>query len=346
MAPQDDYIGELTSLGCEVIELDISRYSVNPLSALLTLLKFSFIVSRAQADFLLTFTPKVNIFGGLCKLFLGGGVKHVPNVSGLGKCVDKSSANINPLLHVLYKVSFFRSDWIVFQNEPDRQLFIANNLVKVDKTSRVIGSGVDLKRFEPGNNDFSSPLKFLIACRLIEEKGVRLFVEAAKAIRNRPDVEASFTIIGIIEKSNVSAIKKSELEEWCKDGFIEYAGPTDSIENELHKYDCIVLPTYYSEGVPKVLMEAAACGVPVITTNTDGCFDTVEDGKNGFFVEPQSGSSLLDAMLKYSKLSVEQKREMAKFARRLAVSKFDEAQVLSEYDSIMECLCGPEYSTP
>lgn len=346
VAPRDEYIGELTSLGCEVIEMSINRYSVNPLSALLTLFKFAVVASKVQPDYLLTFTPKVNVFGGLYKLFLGGDVKHIPNVSGLGKCVDKSCANINPLLHALYKVSFYKSDWIVFQNEPDRRLFIAKNLVKADQSSRVIGSGVDLNRFMPGNNGFNSSLKFLIACRLIEEKGVRLFVEAAKAFRKHSKVEASFTIIGIIETSNVSAIKKSELNEWCKDGLIEYAGPTDSIENELHKYDCVVLPTYYSEGVPKVLMEAAACGVPVITTNTDGCLDTVEECKNGFLVEPQSVNSLLDAMLEYSKLSVDQRVEMSMFARRLAVRKFDEAQVFSEYDSIMEGLCEPEYSTP
>jgi len=346
VAPRDEYIGELTSLGCEVIEMGISRYSVNPLAALLTLFKFSVVVNKVQPDFLLTFTPKVNVFGGLYKLFLGSDVKHIPNVSGLGKCVDKSRTNINPLLHALYKLSFFRSDWIVFQNEPDRRLFIAKNLVKTDKTSRVIGSGVDLKRFVPGNSVFNGSLKFLIACRLIEEKGVRLFVEAAKAFQNHPETEASFTIIGIIEESNASAIKESDLNEWCKYGVIEYAGPTDSIENELPKYDCVVLPTYYSEGVPKVLMEAAACGVPVITTNTDGCLDTVEEHKNGFLVEPQSVSSLVDAMLKYSKLPVDQRVEMSKFARRLAVGKFDEEQVFSEYDSIMEGLCAPEYSTP
>ncbi|ELP5097581.1 glycosyltransferase, partial [Escherichia coli] len=177
------------------------------------------------------------------------------------------------------------ADYIFFQNEEDKELFLKLGIVSEHKCERLPGSGVDLMRFEYSPIEDTQTVRFLLVARLIAEKGIYIYVDAARAIKKLfPDTE--FYLLGPLDTSSSSGIKKYELEQWQNEKIITYLGFTDSVELELIKAHCVVLPSYYREGVPKSLLEAAAIGRPIITTNNIGCREVVDHGINGFLCEP------------------------------------------------------------
>ena len=197
------------------------------------------------------------------------------------------------------------------------------------------GSGVDLSKFRP---NFKSPnfdsnktnYKYLFFGRLLWDKGVGEFFEAAKYFR-RNGIAADFLILGFIDVDNPSALKKEDLLVVVDQGFVTYLGCSDDVRKHLAGVDCVVFPSYYREGVPKSLLESAAMGLPIITTDSVGCREVVEDGVNGFLCSPKSTRSLIEKILAFQKLPAGEKVVMGRKSRERAVNRFDERIVIKKY---------------
>lgn len=332
ISPDSDYKLELESLGCRFVPVRMQRKGKNPLYDLRTIYDFYSIFKREKIDLTLNFTPKNNIYATLAARILK--VKVINNIAGLGAIFIKNTL-FSKLVSFLYKYSQRNADFVFFQNEEDQNLFLKKGIVSAEKCDRLPGSGVDLTRFTYSKLEEKKEIRFLLVSRLIAEKGVYLYAEAASILRKKY-LHLEFCILGPLDTNSSSAVKQREIESWENQGAIHYLGFTDSVESELLKSDCIVLPSYYREGVPKSLLEAAAIGRSIVTTRNVGCKEVVDDGFNGFLCEPKSLSSLVDALEKFINLSAEEKTEMGRNSRSKVEKDFDEELVISKYDNIIK----------
>ena len=219
------------------------------------------------------------------------GIPAINNISGLGAVFVRRGL-LRQLVERLYRFALRRSVTVFFQNRDDLQLFVDRRIVTPAQAKLLPGSGVDLAHFTPAPLPAEGAVTFLLAARLLWDKGVGEFVEAARRLR-RDFPDARFRILGNVERKSAAAVPLSKLQEWSGEGVIDYLGSADDVRPALAAADCIVLPSYYREGVPRVLLEAAAMGIPVITTDMPGCREAVEDGATGLLCEPRSVNSLV-----------------------------------------------------
>ncbi|WP_150909719.1 glycosyltransferase family 4 protein [Marinobacter halotolerans] len=309
----------------ETFKLDGSGTDI--FSELRSLLSIHTILKDICPDLVFSFNPKTNLYGLLACILLR--IRCIPNVSGTG-----SASQIRGWKGFLYRVTvdlaYKRARSIFFQNEVDLDLFEKRGLL--DKVPHLLlpGSGVNLSLFRPSNNYESTPFRFLLACRLIREKGVLEYLSAAEQVISKTDSPVEFWLAGVPDRSDRS-IKDSEIKEYVDKRVVRFLGQINDMPVTISEVDCVVLPTYYPEGVPRFLLEGAAAGKVLITTDRPGCRTTVLEGKNGFFVLPRSVTSLVHVMEKVLALSDVEVQRMGHQSRQLAVEKFDERLVIEAY---------------
>ncbi len=328
IAPDDVYTDKLKSLGVHKHHLFLYSNSLNPFQDLLTILHLLFLYFCIKPDAIYNFTPKINIYSALVS-YCFPSLKVFNNIAGLGTAFIEDGLK-KKILHNLYKLSQKRANIVFFQNEEDMLHFVNSNLVRIENSRRILGSGVNLDDFVATRISKEKTTKFILVARMIEQKGVRLYAEAARLIREK-DPTAEFALLGPILDSNPSAINRDEIYKWVESGYLNYLGHSDNVASVLANYDCVVLPSFYREGVPKSLLEAAACGKIVVTTNNIGCKDAIVDGVTGFLCEPKSLESLTNALEKVLKMSPDDFIKMKISARHLAQEKFDENIIIDEY---------------
>ncbi|MFQ1903942.1 glycosyltransferase family 4 protein [Aeromonas veronii] len=330
ISPDSEYKEKLESMGCKCVSIRMQRRGKNPIHDLQTLIDFYSVFKKEGINLTLNFTPKNNIYATLAAKILG--VKVINNIAGLGVSFLQNGY-FTKILLMLYKLSQNYADFVFFQNEEDRKLFIEFGISSENKSFKLPGSGVDLARFEYSPLSQKETIKFLLVARLIAEKGVYIYVEAAKELKRLYPNNVEFYLLGPLEENSESAVTNDEINRWEEEGVIKYLGFTDLVEVELRKADCIVLPSYYREGVPKSLLEAAAIGRPIITTNNVGCKETVDDGYNGFLCKPKSVKSLIDGLKKFIDLPYCEKLNMGSNSRKKIQRDFDEKIVINKYMS-------------
>ena len=218
------------------------------------------------------------------------------------------------------------------------QTFKEQRLIREDQIELLHGEGIDTAHFSvaplPSSTDSCT---FLLVGRILKDKGVAEYVEAARMIRKQyPD--SRFLLLGALWEDNPAAISKNQLDEWCREGDIEYLGTTDDVRGPLQKADCVVLPSY-REGIPFTLMEGASTGRPLIATDIPGCRDVVIDGKTGFLCEVRNPQSLADAMIKMIKLSPQQRSAMGKAGRAYMEQEFDIKHIIQQYEKVIDEMC-------
>jgi glycosyltransferase involved in cell wall biosynthesis len=309
------------------VPLTLDNAGTNPLRELGTLWRIRDAMARIRPSVVLTFTPKINIYLSLVARTLG--VPVIANISGLGRAFV-SGGWIEKVSRALYGVALRWPSTVFFQNEEDRAIFIEAGLVDAARTHRLPGSGVDVDRFSPRPKPQAGPFQFLLVARLLWDKGVGEFVEAARIVKARhPDVE--FALAGFLDVDNPSAVPRSAVEEWEREGVIRFLGSFDDMVPVYAQADCVVLPSYYREGVPRSLLEAASMGKPVITTDSVGCRDTVEDGVTGWLVRPRDAEDLAARMMAMIDMPPTAAQWMSKGARERAMTEFDERLVIARY---------------
>jgi glycosyltransferase involved in cell wall biosynthesis len=207
-------------------------------------------------------------------------------------------------------------------------------LVKASKCDILPGSGVDTKRFRPTLKEENGKIRFLHISRMIWEKGIGEYVEAARRIKAKyPNVE--FCLLGFLDVDNPGAISREQMDEWVEEGVINYLGVSDNVDEVISTADCIVLPSYYREGTPKTLLESASSGKPIITTDNVGCRDVVDHGVNGYLCEPRSSEDLAKKIEMFLALSEKEKRIMGANSRKKIKNEFDEKIVIGKYLDVL-----------
>ncbi|MBG3081396.1 glycosyltransferase family 4 protein [Proteus mirabilis] len=336
ISPFDEYSEKLVNLGTNHININIDSASKNPLVDLYTLISFYKIFNKFKFDAILNFTPKNNIYGTLAAKL--NRIKTINNIAGLGTLFISNNIS-SRLARNLYRYSQKYANKIFFQNNDDLTLFLEKNYVKKSQIDRLPGSGVDLSRFTLSLSENKSQLRFLLIARMLYEKGITFYVDAARILKEKYGDRVEFCLLGFVGVNNPSAITQEQMNNWISEGFINYLGTSDFVEYEIAQADCIVLPSFYREGVPKTLLEAGAMGKPIITTDNVGCRETVNHGFNGYLCQPKSVSSLVHSLDLFINLPYEDKLEMGKNSRKKIESEFDEQIVIKKYlDALKEIL--------
>jgi glycosyltransferase involved in cell wall biosynthesis len=348
-APPDDYSERLKELGCRYTPLPMSNKGTNPVSDLWLLMRFWWLFRREKPHAYLGYTVKPNIYGSIAAHSLG--IPVISNIAGLGAVFIKDNL-LTQIVKRLYKLALSKSNTVFFQNEDDRVMFIDAGLVPAAITDRLPGSGVDLAKFaylvpsekvgldrvdEHAKSDIlgiqpvhvEHKVSFILIARMLFDKGIGEYVEAARLIKARyPLVE--FNLLGFLDVQNPAAISRSQMNEWVSEGVVNYLGTTDDVQPYINSTDCVVLPSY-REGVPRSLLEAAAIGRPIITTNAVGCKEVVDDGVNGYLCQPRDAADLAKKIEKMLLLSREQRTEMGLRGRVKVEREFDERVVIGKY---------------
>lgn len=321
----------MQALDVQRIPIRIDRSGANPWADFKLVAEYRRLLKRLRPAAYLGYTIKPNVYGSFAAASLG--IPALPNVSGLGTAFIRGG----PLQHIvvqLYRIGFARAPVVFFQNEEDQELFIGRRIVRRPQTKVLPGSGVDLERFAPAPL-VDGPPTFLLVGRLLRDKGVTEFVEAARLVRASLP-ETRFQLLGPIDEGNRTAISRNELESWLAEGLVEYLGTTDDVRPFIAASTAVVLPSY-REGLPRSLLEAAAMGRPLIATDAPGCRDVVDDGVNGYLCAVADGASLANAMGRFENLPYEQRLAMGESARRKVQERFSEELVVATY---LEVLAG------
>lgn len=342
IAPRDAYSEKLTKIGCGYVEIKMDQGGMNPFKDFITLFSIFMVINNQRFDVILNFTPKNNIYFSLiARLF---SIPVVNNISGLGEAFVNGGIK-RAFCRLLYKVSQRSAATIFFQNEEDRSMFIKDIVPGYSRSQRVPGSGVDLARFALTNAPDDGVVRFILVARMLYSKGIEQYVDCARMLKKIYGDGCQFGLLGFLDVNNPSAITAQKMAAWSAEGIIEYLGVSDNVELELAKSDCVVLPSYYREGVPKSLLEAGAMGKPIVTTDNVGCRETVDHGINGFICQRQDTESLLLALDKMINLSHAERCEMGKRSRIKMEQEFDEGSVIKSYVSALENIFNPEIST-
>lgn len=336
VSPLDIYSDKLIALGAEYIPINIDQGGTNPIMDVKTFFQFLFIYRKYRPDVVLNFTPKNNIYGTLAAEMTGA--KSVNNIAGLGM-VFINEGMTSKISRFLYKISQPKASKIFFQNEEDKALFKKHNLAPERLSDRLPGSGADLSRFKVTPAPDDSVVRFLLIARMLYDKGVGQYVEAARILKARYGDNVEFRLLGFLDVNNPSAVSRQDMDFWTREGIVKYLGVSDTVEDEIAKIDCIVLPSFYREGVPKSLLEAGAMGKPIVTTDNVGCRETVDHGVNGYLCKPRCAVSLAKKLEFIIKKSHLERLSMGLKSREKIEREFDERIVIEKYlDAVKFCL--------
>lgn len=335
IAPPDQYATKLIKLGCKHQPIALFPDGTNPIQELVSLLKLRALLKKLKPAIYLTFNPKLNIYGGIASRTLK--INHIANISGLGSLNNKNII-IKIIYFFLYRLSLSSSKHIFFQNNHDKKIFCNFKIVNPSRASRLMGSGVDLQKFSYQMMPPTPPTKFVFVGRLIEQKGVRAYVKAAQRLMDKYPKRAEYSIIGILEPTHSKrAITVNELNDWENKHNIRYRGASDDVASDVAINHVIVIPTSYSEGVPRVALEGASVGRLVIISDLPGCRETVEEGVTGFLCNPKKIDSIFDAMETALNLEEAAKIKMGAAARSRMEALFNEEHNIEAYLSQIKC---------
>ncbi len=306
LAPPDAAVEKLTALGCAFVPLAMDQKGLNPLRDLALLWRMRRHFRTLRPDIILSFTIKNNLYGALAARSLN--ISFLPNVTGLGTAF-LSTGLLRRVAETLYRLAFAKQPTVFFQNRDDRDLFVERRLVRPEQAQLLPGSGIDLTRFAAAPYpEGEQETHFLMISRLLRDKGVIEYVEAARMLREEfPD--AKFQLLGAAGYDNRTAIDAATAARWHDEGVVDYLGTADDVRPLIAAAHCVVLPSY-REGAPRTLIEAAACARPLIATDVPGCRAVVDHNVNGLLCRARDADDLANAMRQFLSLPLEKRIAM------------------------------------
>ena len=319
LSPPGKFSHRLTAGGFAWQPIDLSPKGLHPLEELRTLVQLVALYRREKPDLVHHFTIKCVLYGSAAALWA-----HVPRVvnsiTGLGYVFvsRKLAARVLRFGVMLLYRALLRRTMVIFQNPDDRRFFIDKKMVIPRDTRVILGSGVDTTFFTPLPEPAGEPLVVLPA-RLLWDKGVGEFVAAAQILK-QAGVAARFVLVGASGSDNPAAITSEQVAEWAQAGWVEYWGFSDDIRSVLARSHVVCLPSY-REGLPRILVEAAACGRAMVAADVPGCREVVRDGENGLLVPPRDPSALAAAIQSLIE-DPNRRQRMAERSRQIAVERF------------------------
>jgi glycosyltransferase involved in cell wall biosynthesis len=344
LAPRDAHSDRLAALGVDYHPIEMDKQGVSPARDLLLLRRYHHILGRIRPAVYLGYTAKPNIYGSLAAQTRG--IPVINNVAGLGTAFIRDTW-LTGVVKMLYRIAFRRSRIVFFQNQEDLDQFVRDGIVGAGRARLLPGSGIDCARFAPVAEPAGKavrPFAFLLIGRLLWDKGVGEYVEAARLVREiLPD--ARFRLLGPLDVANRTAVGRSDVEAWAAEGLIDYLGETDDVRPHIADADCIVLPSY-REGLPRTLLEGAAMGKPLIATDVPGCRAVVEHGGNGLLCAARDARALARAMLEMARMAPEERARLGQAGRHMVETRFAEEEVARLYlEAIAEVLDGASRKT-
>lgn len=323
--PQDGYCGKIRELGCRVYETAFERRGTNPLKDLGLVRKYWSLLHREQPDAVLTYTIKPNIYGGLvCRV---SGIPYICNITGLGTALERRGL-LSRILLMLYRFSTGKAKCVFFQNEYNKSVMNGHGIA-CGSARMLPGSGVNLTEHScaayPAEND---GIIFLAVMRIMRDKGIEEYLDMLQRIRKKHD-NVHFWLAGDYEEES-RAQYEPLIQSLVERGMLRYFGHIDNVGEVMAQSHVIVHPSYH-EGLSNVLLEAAACGRPVLASRISGCVETFCEGESGFGFDSRSADALVRAMEKMLALSYEERARMGSAARAWVEKHFDRKIVLKAY---------------
>jgi glycosyltransferase involved in cell wall biosynthesis len=324
----DDQAAQWVRQLCTYVPLVMDKQGMRPDRDLMLMWRYWRLMRQVKPDVYLGYTVKPNVYGSLAAHALG--IAVINNIAGLGAVFIQDGWLVK-LVRRLYRFALRRSATVFFQNDDDRSLFVEHGMVMPEVAHLLPGSGIDLQKFDmrPASRRSGSAMRFLLVARMLWDKGVGEYVEAARVLRKTfPDLE--FALLGFVDVENPAAISRMQVEAWVSEGVVTYLGVTDDVRPHMADADCVVLPSY-REGTPRTLLEASALGRPIVTTDAVGCREVIDHGVNGFSCGVRDAASLAAAMRQMVELSPDERAAMGLRGREKMEREFDEAFVVESY---------------
>ncbi|WP_323073098.1 glycosyltransferase family 4 protein [Mycetohabitans endofungorum] len=327
MAPVDDTLPRARELNVRVIPLELSAKGTNPLHDLGLVRTLVTRYRALKPDLVFHYTIKPNIYGSIAAKLAG--VPCIAVTTGLGYAFVNTNLVVR-VAKVLYRFAFRFPREVWFLNGDDRQDFIVQRLVDPVKTQVLPGEGIDLAHFAPraaGMPD--GKMRFLLIARMLWDKGVGEYVEAARLVR-AVYPQAVFQLLGATDVANPSAISAKQMRTWAAEGVVEYLGTTQDVRDIIARADCLVLPSY-REGVPRTLLEGAAMAKPLVATKVIGCREVVVDGETGLLCAPRDAADLARKLQHIIEMGPDARATMGARGRRMVEQRYDERIVIERY---------------
>lgn len=308
--------------GCKFINVEMERHGLNPFKDIKVIKKYIKIIKEIKPDFVLTYTIKPNVYGGLaCRKTK---TKQIANITGLGTALENKGM-LQKIAIILHRIGLKKVHRCFAQNQENLD-FLKKHSIAKGKLKLIPGSGVNLEKFKPLEYPKEdADIEFLFISRIMKEKGIDQYLDAAKYIREKYK-NTKFHILGFCEQEY-----EEKLNELQNKNIIEYHGRQDNIIQFMEKASCVIHPTYYPEGMSNVLLEAGASCRPIITTNRAGCREIVEDGINGYIVKEKDSEDLIEKIEKFLNLPYDAKKEMGLAGRKKVENEFDRKIVTNAY---------------
>ena len=312
----------------------INFYGNNPLDDANLLRQFYNIYRRYKIDAVFHYTIKPNIYGGIAAKMLG--IPSYAVVTGMGHVSNRKNGLTSWVGLKLYRLALPLHRKVMVLNKRDARELIQMNMVDTHKLMLLPGEGVDTGFFKPlSDKKMPECPNFLFSGRLMEDKGIYQFVEAARILRQKYPA-TRFRILGMLDPKGIHSIPIQTVKQWVNEGVVEYIGETVDVRPFLAKADCVVLPSYYREGLSRILMEAASMETPIITTKQPGCQEVVDDGRTGLLCELQNVPDLVDKMEQFILMDKIDRLIMGKNARLKMERQFDESIIIQHYLNLLQ----------
>lgn len=337
VSPRDEYSEKLSAEGFDWIEFPFSRKGQNPLQELMTIFRLTGEYRREKPDIVHHFTIKCVLYGSLAARLTG--IRRVVNsITGLGYLFIGNSLRqklIRPLVLLFYRIGL-KSTQVIFQNGDDLRQFQESRLVSSEQVHIVRGSGVDLDKFavtpEPAGEQ-----KVLLPARMLWDKGVAEFVQAARSLKAE-GMKARFILAGDTDENNPAAVPTKLLREWQNEGVVEWLGWQNNMPEIISRCSIVCLPSY-REGLPKTLIEAAACGRPMVAFDAPGSREVVIPGETGWLAKFQDAQDLA-ACLRRLLMDKPERSRLGANARKLAEKEFSTERIIRETLTVYSKLQG------
>lgn len=310
---------DLQAMGLRCINTEIDRRSINPLKDMKLLRTYHKMLDEIQPDLVITYSIKPNIYmGSACKK---AGIPYCTNVQGLGTAFEKPL--LSSVVSVMYHSALRKARTVFFENEENAQFFLKRKIISSAQAKVLPGAGINLDEYPYVPMQDDGVCSFLFVGRIMKEKGVDEFFAAAKTLKAEFGERVSFDVVGFYEDAY-----KETVEKLVDEGIVNFHGFQSNVHPFYEKADCVVLPSYH-EGMSNVLLEGAATGRPLITSDIPGCREAVEDGVSGYLCKPQDVDGLCAAMQKCVCSSHEERENMGKIGRTRMEKHFSKQAVVA-----------------
>lgn len=320
--PNGDFVEKLVEMGSKFVPCTLlDRHGTNPVQEMKLLAWYKKILKAYRPDIVFTYTIKPNVYGGMACASLG--IPYVANITGLGTAVENGGL-MQKITLTLYRMGLRRAQKVFFQNGENRDFMVSRGIVR-GAYDLLPGSGVNLSQYQCPPYPDGDTVDFVFVARVMKEKGIEQYLDAAKEIRKRHP-ETRFHICGFCEQDY-----QTELEALNQQGVIIYHGLVSDMTQMYRIAACTVHPTYYPEGLSNVLLESCASGRPIITTDRAGCREVVDDGVNGYVVRQKDSRDLIEKIEKFLALTWEQRWDMGIAGREKVEREFDRRIVVDKY---------------